>query len=354
MAEEIDQSKTEAPTQHRRDEARQEGQVAVSSDLASSLVLLAGLVALILASRALGNGLLEVVRADLGGVGRDGDLNGEQVQTMLSGVFWQALELLGFVMGSAFVTATAVGALQAGFYLAPHLLTPDWARLSPARGWARLGSTATGMKALVSIAKIVVVFLVAYWILKGRAHEIGQLQEVTLASAVAQGGKLLAHLALAVVGTLVLLGGLDYCWQRWRLEQTLRMSRQEVKEEAKREEGDPLVKVRVRKLQREAAAKRMLSDVPKATVVITNPTHLAVAIRYDRGAMRAPKVLAKGAGFVASRIVEVARRHAVPVLERKPLAQAIFKAVKVGQEIPVALYQAVAELLAYLFRARGA
>jgi flagellar biosynthesis protein FlhB len=353
MAGEFDQAKTEAPTQHRRNEARREGQVAVSSDLVSSFVLLAGVVALILVSRTLADGLLEVVRVDLRRIGFGTDLDAEQVKQMFSGMFWQVMELLGFVMALLFVTASTAGALQAGFYLTPHLLVPDWERLSPARGWTRIASAASAMRGLIAVAKIIVIFLVAYWALKGRAQEIGHLQEVTLASAIPEAGKIIAHLALAIVGTLTLLGGADCFWQRWRLEKSLQMSRQEVKEEVKREEGDPLVKGRVKKLQREAAAKRMLLDVPKATLVITNPTHLAVAMRYERSTMRAPKVLAKGAGFVAARIVEVARRHGVPVLERKPLAQAIFKGVKVGQEIPVALYQAVAELLAYLFRIRG-
>jgi flagellar biosynthetic protein FlhB len=175
-----------------------------------------------------------------------------------------------------------------------------------------------------------------------------------LASSISGAWRIVLQLGLAVAATLVALGTIDYGWQRWQLEQSLRMSRPEVKEEMKREQGNPQVKLRVRKLQREAAQKRMLKDVARATVVITNPTHLAVALRYDRYTMAAPRVVAKGAGVVAERIVERARRHAVVVLERKPLAQALFKAVKVGQEIPVALYQAVAEVLAFVFKLRSA
>jgi flagellar biosynthetic protein FlhB len=132
------------------------------------------------------------------------------------------------------------------------------------------------------------------------------------------------------------------------------MSRQELKEETKREEGDPLIRARIRKLARESARNRMMADVPRASVVITNPTHLAIALQYDRGTMSAPKVVAKGAGFVAQRIVELARRHAVPVVERKPVAQALYKVVQVGQQIPAALFYAVAEVLAYVFRLRAA
>src|SRR4051794_8795206 len=131
------------------------------------------------------------------------------------------------------------------------------------------------------------------------------------------------------------------------------MTRQELKEEMKRDEGDPQIKARIRKLQREAAHKRMFQDVPTASVIVTNPTHLAVALRYERGSMAAPKVVAKGAGFVAKRIVALARTHGVPVVERKPVAQALFKAVKVGQEIPGALYYVVAEVMAFVYRLRG-
>jgi flagellar biosynthetic protein FlhB len=145
----------------------------------------------------------------------------------------------------------------------------------------------------------------------------------------------------------------DYVWQLWRFEQSLRMSKQELKEEVKREEGDPQVKMRVRRLQREAATKRMMLDVPKATVVVTNPTHLAVALRYEKGEGAAPKVIAKGADHMAAKIIAAARKHGVPVLERKPVAQALFKSVKVGQEIPMGLYHVVAEILAYVYKLRA-
>ena len=147
---------------------------------------------------------------------------------------------------------------------------------------------------------------------------------------------------------------MDYLYQRYKFEQSLRMTRQEVKEEIKREEGDPLIKARVRKIQREQARKRMFAAVSKATVVLTNPTHVAVALRYERAVMAAPRVLAKGAGFVAERIKAEARRFGVPVVERPPLARALFKGVKVDQEIPPLLFHAVAEVLAYLYRLRGA
>jgi flagellar biosynthetic protein FlhB len=353
MADGLDESRTEAPTPRRREEAREQGQVAVSQDLASSLVLLAGLAALALGAAALGGGLLEAVRHDMLLAGRIRDADPEQARTLLAGMFGRGLELVGLLLGLVFAVAVGAGAAQVGFRLAPQLLAVNWERLSPAQGWTRLLSLSGGVKTLLSVLKVALVFAVAVWVLRGRVAEIGGMQQVTLAATVARAWQIVLYLGLAVAGTLGLLGLADYAWQWWRLERSLRMTRQEIKEEHKREEGDPQVKARVRRLQREAAKKRMYQDVPTATVVVTNPTHLAVALRYDRQGAGAPRVVAKGAGFVAARIVALARRHAVPVLERKPVAQALFKTVKVGQQIPVALYQVVAEVLAYVFRARG-
>jgi flagellar biosynthesis protein FlhB len=183
---------------------------------------------------------------------------------------------------------------------------------------------------------------------------IALLGSTQLAPAVGQAWAIVLRLVLAIAGSLVLLGVIDYFFQRWRHEQSLRMSRDQIKDETKREEGDPQVKGRIRRLQRETARKKMYQLVKTATVVVTNPTHLAIALRYDRGQRAAPRVVAKGAGHVAKRIAGLARQHGVPVLERKSLAQAIFRAVKLNQEIPLALYHAVAEVLAAVYRLRGA
>jgi len=149
------------------------------------------------------------------------------------------------------------------------------------------------------------------------------------------------------------LGLVDYAWQRWRYERQLMMTRWELKEELRQDEGDPHMRARIRKLMREMSQRRMLQEVPQATVVLRNPTHVAVALRYDRQTMAAPQLVAKGAGAVAERILEIARQHGVPILERPPLAQALFRLVPVGQEIPPALYLAVAEVLAFVYQQRG-
>ena len=255
MADGFDQSKTEAPTQHRREEARGEGQAASSSDLASSLVLLAGLVSLLIAARSIAGALLENVRLDFLQLGRPCDLDPDRVQEIFTGVYGKAMELLGFVMAVLCVSATAVAACQVGFQVTPQVLAFNWERLSPALGWSRLASAASGVRGLVGLAKIAVVLAVAYWVLESRAVEIGALQQMTLASIVAEGWRMALHLALALAATLGIVGAADYFWQRWRFEQSLRMSRQEVKDEVKREEGDPQVKARVRKLHARCGRK---------------------------------------------------------------------------------------------------
>jgi flagellar biosynthesis protein FlhB len=328
--------------------------VAISAELTSGLLLLAGVLGLWLGGRALAGGLLNSIRLHLLGSGVI-DLGVEESRAILYSLFGRAIALLGFFFVLLFVVAVLVGVLQVGFHVVPSLLAPRWEKLSPAAGWSRLLSMASAMRGMSALLKVTLVALLATWVLRGRLAQVITLGEGDLSSNTARAWDIVIRVTLAIAAALVLIGVTDYGFQFWRYEQALRMSRQELKEELRREEGDPQMRGRIRKMQRELSKKRMLRDVPSATVVITNPTRLAVALRYERAArMTAPRVVAKGAGYVAQRIVDLARRHAVPVVERKPVAQAIYKAVQVGQDIPEALYQAVAEVLAYVYRLRGA
>lgn len=354
MADEFDQSKTEAPTQRRREEAREQGQVAVSAELAAGLLLLVGVLAIWFGGHTLAGNLLTSLRLTLLNMPSAGDFNVERSQSFLIALVGRGIQSLGVLWGVMFLVSLAIGASQVGFHVVPDLLGPRWEKLSPAQGWSRVFSLAGLMRGLMSLIKIAAVVTLVAWVLRGRTTQISTLGSGQLTTAALQGWGIAMRLALACAAGLALIGVADYAFQRWRLEQALRMSRQELKEEVKREEGDPQMRARLRKMQREMSKKRMLQDVPRSTVVITNPTHLAVALRYERGTMSAPRVVAKGAGFVALRIVALARRHAVPVIERKPVAQALYKAVKVGQEIPAALYVTVAEVLAYVYRLRHA
>lgn len=350
--EDVGQTRTEQPTPRRREEARAEGQVAFSGDLSTGLMLFCGVAALAIVGPAIAMGLYQATRSDLlHAVGAD--LDPLQAQHLFMGIWRRGLGMIGFFLAALVAAGLAIPMLQVGFQITPGMLGWRLDRLSPAKGWQRLLSAAAAVKGLAAVLKVAAIAGVAWWMLRGRGPEIVGLGEAPIVGAASQGWRLVIQLGLAIAGALVVIGLADYAFQRWRFEQSLRMTRQELKEELKREEGDPLVKARIRKLQREAAKKRMMQDVPTATVVLTNPTHLAVALRYEAGAMAAPRVVAKGAGFIAQRIAELARQHGVPVLERKPLAQALFKAVHVGQEIPAALYMVVAEVLAHVYRLRG-
>lgn len=352
MAEEFNQERTEAPTQRRREEARQAGQVAQSPDLSAAIILLAGLLALWFGVGNLAPGLLQNIRLGLSGFHRT-EVGKENIQEIAVSQVSRGLELIGVHLGLLFVLGVAAGFLQVGFGFSFGRLAWNWARLSPAEGIQRLFSWASVGRALLLLLKVCVVLLVAYLVLNGRGNQLVALGEGPLSRSAVEAWGLIARLAVAIAGALAVIGAMDYLFRRIALERSLRMSRPELKEEIKREEGDPAQKARIRKLQRESLKQRMLKDVPRASVVITNPTHLAIALRYDRGSMPAPLVVAKGNGAMAKRIVDIARRHAVSVVERKPLAQALFRSVQVGQEIPNMLFQAVAEVLAFVYRLRG-
>ncbi len=247
-----------------------------------------------------------------------------------------------------------VGLVQSGMNWTLQPLVPDWERLSPARGWERLLSWRSFVRAGLAILKAAALGALVCWVLKARAGWIAVAGHGTLGQAAANGWNLTLMLALVLAAALVLIGLADYVFQRWRLEQDLRMTRRELVEEHREQDGDPHLRARIRQLQREVGQRRMIQDVPRATVVVTNPTHIAVALRYERGEMEAPKVIAKGKGLFARRIAAVAREHGVPVVERKLLARALYRAVPVGGEIPLELYQAMAEILAYVYRLRAA
>jgi flagellar biosynthetic protein FlhB len=349
---ETGQERTEAPTPRRREEARRQGQIAVSADLNTGVLLLVAAIVLAMGARAVGVGLLDGVRFDLTRP-CPADLDPRAVQFVFAGAFARTLQTLGLLLGMLFLSAVLIGVVQSGFAFYPDILTVRWERLDPSAGLARMFSLGSAVRVVTSLLKVAVMTVLAYVVLSGRFGEIARLGETSLGGAVAAGWGLVSRLFLSIAVALLVIGVFDYLVQRLRLERQLRMTRQEAREELKQEEGDPQIRARIRRLQREAAQRRMFQEVPRATVVITNPTHLAIALRYERATMAAPKVVAVGAGYVAERIIDTARRHNVPVVENRPLAQALFRIGKLDQEIPTALYQAVAETLAFVYRLRG-
>ncbi|MBY0230988.1 MAG: flagellar biosynthesis protein FlhB [Gemmataceae bacterium] len=351
MAEDF-QDRTEPASPKRREDAAEKGQAAFSQDLVGSAVLLAGIVGLWMFGPAIARDFVALVRGqfrqrapdDLG-VGQAQELLGAQAARLL----WIGLPVLVLPLAAG-VLASLV---QTGFRLSLSRLSPDLERLSPTSGLGRMLSWSGAVKGLLGLAKVALLVVLAWIVLRSRAGVFGSLGQGDLGTGAGLAWQVVLRLGLWLASAFLVLGFADYAWQRWKLEQSLLMTRQEAKDEAKETEGDPLVKNRMRKRQREMARQRMLDEVPQATVVVTNPTHYAVALRYDGGSMKAPKVVAKGAGDLALRLAARARLHGVPVVERPPVARALFRSAGLGQEIPQELFVAVAELIAFVYRLRG-
>jgi flagellar biosynthetic protein FlhB len=352
VADDSDQeARTEEPTPRRRERAYEEGKFALSSELTSGVMVFVGVGGLALLADSFGDGILTHTRNLLSNL-PSRELPTEMVEKLMTGMFERGLAVAGALLGFLVAAALAVNFGQVGFHLNTERVGIDWERASPLH-MDRLFSWSKLMRGLIMILKVVAVATVAWWILRDRGGEVAQVGDGNLRSTVSHSWALLIRLALGMAGTLLVIGAIDYGWQFWQFERSLYMTKQEIKDEMKQEEGDPQIRARIRKMQRETAQRKMYREVPKATVVVTNPTHLAVALRYEPGKMTAPKVIAKGAGHVAKRIVELARKSGVPVIERKPLAQALFKTVKIDREVPMGLYLLVAEVLAYVYKLKG-
>ncbi|MCK6485521.1 MAG: flagellar biosynthesis protein FlhB [Phycisphaerae bacterium] len=344
--------KTEAPTPRRRQEARERGQVARSTELTAAAMLVGGLLAL----RLFGPMSVEALHGMLSAVLSDGAPAATRADdlTRVTALSLRAMALAAAPIMLALVVLSVVANMtQTGPLVSWHPLRPQWSRINPLAGVSRLFSLRSAVQLAVNLMKLALVGYVAY-------DAIRSDMPLILAAVEAQHGTLLSLMAsmcfsLGIKIAVLLLGLalLDFGYHRWQHERDLRMTKDEVKEEMKRMEGDPLLKHRRRQIQMQLAAQRLRRDVPKADVVVTNPTELAIALRYDEKTMRAPTVIAKGAGYLAQRIREIAREHRIPIVERKPLAQALYKTVEVGQEVPPALYKAVAEILAYVYELTG-
>jgi len=353
MAEATGQERTEKATGKRRMEARKRGQVALSREIPSTLILFTLLGVFVFA----GPHLLDQLTRLLAGI--FGRLHLLRVQTLgdagalLLDLTLTALWLLAPICLPLMVAGFIGNVTQIGFELHAEAISPKFSKLNPMAGLKRVFSTRGLVELAKSLLKIVFVGAIAWSVVSGYLTEfpslvrrdVGGIWDFTHTAAF----KIILYVCLA----LIVLAALDYLYQRWQHEESLKMTKQEIKDERKQTEGDPQVKSRIRSLQRQAAYQRMMAEVPTSDVVITNPTHLAVALRFDPAAMTAPRVTAKGADYVAERIRDLARESHVPIVENKPLAQALYKMADPGDTIPVDLYRAVAEVLAYVYRLKG-
>lgn len=348
MANDSDQEKTEEPTQQRRDDFRKRGQVAQTKELASALFLLASLLMLWLSGRFFMEQIVEVFHLSLGEALVQATREGDWIAASQF-AFQKTVLITAPVFGFFWIISFASGVLQTGFLYNEEALEFKPERLDPIEGFKRIFSLKSLVEGVKSVLKVLCVSGVAYLVLKDEISVLPQLVNFSVEQMFGYLSTVVFKL-IAGVGFLVLIiSGLDFLYQKYDIEQKMMMSRQEVKEELKSREGDPLIKARIKKVQREMANRRMMDDVPKADVIVTNPTHISVALKYD-DKMIAPTVVAMGADHIAFKIRELAAEHRIPIVENKPLARTIFKTMKVGQMIPRELYTAVAEVLSYVYK----
>jgi flagellar biosynthetic protein FlhB len=346
-----DDNRTEQPTGKKLGEARKKGQFAHTRELGVAAASVVGTIALGRFGAALMSGLGDRLASDLSHFG-DAPLQdvgaGDLVSIVLSCARLTAI-VVGPIALATMAAGVALQGVQGGFRFATEALTPDLNRLNPVTGFKRLAPMRAGIETLKTFIAVAMIAWIAWLIVDALMAKGLSLAWMSPIDAARTGWESAEALLWRVAWGLVVLAAADYGYQKYRFLQSMKMTKQEVKDEAKQQEN-PEIKGRVRKVQREMIRRRMLEDVKKATVVITNPTHFAVALEYRRGEMAAPKVLAKGADHIAFQIRDRARQAGIPIVENKPLAQALFKTAEVGETIPGALFSAVAEVLAQLIR----
>ena len=354
MADDQSGEKSEKPSAKRLKDAREKGNVPRSADLVAALSLLA--VSTVLA-RTGGAGVARLQQHLAEGLRALGDrghltITADSIGTIVTNDALVLALIVAPLMGVAAFTGLAGNLVQSGWVFSPERLTPDFTRLSPANGFSRFAPSQAGITVLKATLAVSIVSTLLYSLSAQALAETPRLAWMSPSMAAAEGWRWIWRLLMQGGMSLLLLAGADVGWQWWKHYQSLKMTKQELRDESKGSEGNPEVKARVRRIQRDMTRRRMLAAVKTATVVVTNPTHFAVALEYKRGAMSAPRVVAKGQDLLAARIKEIAREHGVPIIENKPLAQALFKGAEVGDVIPGDLFGAVAEVLAYLVRIR--
>lgn len=344
MAEE----RTEQATPKRREEARKRGQVPHSREVTATAGLLGGLAILQASGSALLVDLGEAMRQTLGHLPTEAPAPALVTAAGVA-LTLRLLLVLAPLLGGLLVITVVANVAQVGLLLTAKPLAPDLTRINPAQGLKRLFGRQGLVELVKALIKLAIVGFVTYRVFLDRFPPIVLLTGSDPIAAAAAVAAAVFEVGYKAGFGLLALALLDYGYQRWEYERGLRMSRQELREEYKQTEGDPQLKARIRRTQRQLAMRRMMQAVPTADVVLTNPTHLAVALQYDAARMAAPTVVAKGAELIAERIKAIAAEHGVPVLENKPLARALHAACEIGDQIPADLYQAVAEVLAFIF-----
>ena len=352
MADDSVQERTETATPHRREEARKKGQVARSVELNSFAVLFFGTLFLLFAGPKLARDMADLMRQILANL-HTAPASANDAVAMLTHVGLRVMLMLAPLFLAVVAIAIVVNGAQVGFRITPEALKPKPEKLDLVKGFKRLFSRRSFVELIRDLLKLAIIGVVAYYAVAAERNDFLSLADADISGILTFSAWALFRVGIKIILALAILAAADFAFQRWDFERSIRMTKHEIKEEMRQQEGSPQLRSRIRQVQRELARMRMAREVPKADVVITNPTHMAVALKYDIDTMSAPTVVAKGARLLAEKIKRIARDAGVPIVENKPLARALYASVEIGGLVPAELYKAVAEVLAYVYRLRG-
>jgi flagellar biosynthetic protein FlhB len=352
MADESDDNeKTEEPSQHKIEESRKQGDVASSKELTSVLLLSGSLLTLVLCGVFVYEQFTEYIdwlyRLDYQHI-----YTKEKFADIIQQTAWTLVKCVAPSFAATICLGFASSFMQIGFLYSPEILTVKMDRINPIQGFQRLFSKKAIVEAIKGIFKITVVIWITYVVMKNNVGSFLGFLHADAAQSLAFGKYLMVKLGFSILLGLGVIALLDFGWEKWSYRKKMMMTKQEAKQEAKEKDGNPEVKNRIRQIQRQMATKRMMNDVKKADVIVTNPTHISVALKYDGEMMVAPSVLAKGADHLALRIREIAKENDIPIVENIMLARTLYKTVKVGHGVPKTLYKSVAEILAFVYKLR--
>lgn len=350
--------KTEPATEKKKKDARDEGQVAKSKEIENAFSLLALFLILKFWIGTLGKNLVGVFNLVYDDIPEyiknyDGHVNINDLVNLYAQVLIQIILLMAPVLIVAYLVSFVCDVAQVGWHPTSKPLMPKFSKLNPLKGFKKIFSKEAVVELIKSILKIGIVLIVAYSYIKKNGDGLFLLYDMSLNAGVAATGNLVINLGIRVAVAYLIIAFADFGYQKWKHNDDLKMTKQEVKDEYKQQEGDPQVKGRIRQKMREVSQRRMMQNLPKADVVITNPTHYAVALMYDAEKYDAPIVIAKGEDYLAARIKEVARENDIEIVENKPLARMLYANVEIGEVVPPELYQAVAEVLAFVYHLKG-
>ena len=350
-----DGEKTEEPTAKKLEDARKPGQVMRSTEVVTAATLLVFFLMLKVFVGFIGNRFISSFHKTLGSIGdyTSEPFNTNMARTIIRSSLWDIVVAAFPMMIAGFVVTIVSILFQVKWKVTTEPLKPKFDKFNPVSGMKRLFSKDKIMDLLKSTAKVIILAYVVYSYLKDQWPLIFKMYSYTLPQAIAVIGDTVISVGIRISLFFAAIAVFDLFYQKWKFHQDMMMSKQEVKDEYKNSEGDPKIKSQQRQRMQQASQRRMMQDLPNADVVITNPTHLAVAIRYDKEAHEAPVVVAKGADYLAQKIKDVARANAVEIVENKPLARMLYHNVEIGAEIPPELYQMVAEVLAYVYSLQG-